>query len=337
MSLGTMFWRASHKCFYAKLDGKFKRLSPDKEDAEKLYQVLLVEHGTKDPTVADGVCMYLEWLKKAKAPSTHAKKKRTLDTLVAVHGAMKASQLEPSHLKSWEDKSFPKAGPTTVHDRLTTVKSAWRWLSKQNRRVTNLIEDVEKPTPEMREFFLLPDQWPALLDACSKTVRPVIEFMLRSGARPQEACRITIDQWKGDHVAIRATLAKGKVKSRQIMVPTDVIPLVVKQIGTRKTGHIFLNSKGKPWNKSSFNCAFRRLKVKLNMPELCAYTMRHSFAAGMVASGVHMEHVAKLMGHKDTSMVYKRYGHLDKQHDLLRRAIDVVLIPSNAGTPTCAS
>ena len=180
---------------------------------------------------------------------------------------------------------------------------------------------MTKPTPEMREFFLLPNQWPDLLNACGKASRPVVEFMLRSGARPQEAARVEISQWQKDHFAIRATSAKGKVRARQILVPTDIIPLVEAQIGGRKSGPIFLNTKGKPWNKSSFNCVFRRLKKKLNMPELCAYTMRHSFAAGRVAAGVHLETVAKLMGHSTTAMVYKRYGHMDQQHDLLRKAI----------------
>jgi len=322
MGLGVMFWRTSHSCWYAKLDGKFKRLSPCEVDSQQLYQVLLVEYGTKDPTVADGVCMYLDWLRRTKAATTHAKKKRTLDTLVAVHGATKASSLEPQHLFSWVDKTFPNAGPTTVNDRLGTVMTAWRWLAKQNRRFVNLIGDVEKPTPEMREFYLTRDQWPKLLAACSKTARPVIEFMLRTGARPQEASRVEISQWKKDHFQIQATKAKGKKRARQILVPSTFIPTVESQIGDRTSGHAFLNSRGKPWCKSSFNCVFRRLKVKLGWPELCAYTMRHSFAADRVAAGVHMEVVAKLMGHSTTAMVYKRYGHLDTQHDLLRKAIE---------------
>ena len=321
MALGTMFWRTSYECWYCKIDGKFKRLSPGEEDAKQLYQALLIEHGKKDPTVADGVFLYLEWAKRTKAASSLEKKLATLGTLVELFGDVKASELEPQHLTNWVDKKFPNAGPTTINDRLSTVMSAWRWLVKHNNRVVNLIDQMEKPACLMREFFLPQDQWPTLLNACSSSARPVVEFMLRCGARPQEASRVDISQWKADHFAIRATDAKGKVRARQILVPTEIIPLVVAEIGSRTTGKVFLNRDGIPWNKSSFNCIFRRLKKKLNMPELCAYTMRHSFAAGLVAMGVHLETVAKLMGHSTTAMVYKRYGHMDRQHDLLRKAI----------------
>ena len=321
MAIGTMFWRATHKCWYVKIDGKFKRLSPDQEDAEQLYRVLLVEHGTNEPTVADAVTMYLAWHQKTRAETSYVKKKAQLDTLVKLYGGMKATDIEPQHIHNWVHMAFPNAGPTTVNDRMSTVMGVWRWLATNNKRVKNQIEGMEKPTCEMREFFLTKDQWPRLLAACSKSARPVIEFMLRTGARPQEASRVEISQWHEDHFQIQATKAKGKKRARQILVPSTLIPLIESQIGDRTSGHVFLNSRGKPWCKSSFNCVFRRLKVKLGWPELCAYTMRHSFAADRVASGVHMEVVAKLLGHSTTAMVYKRYGHLDTQHELLRAAL----------------
>jgi len=321
MSIGQMFFRSDRGCWYCKVDGKFKRLSPCEEGSKQLYQILLIEHGKKDPTVADGAFLYLEWQKKTKAATSYAKKKATLDTLVDLCGNLKASDLEPSHLTNWVAKKFPCANSTTVNDRLTTVKSAWKWLAENNKRITNLIAKMSKPACKMREFYVPEDQWPTLLAACSKTARPVIEFMLRTGARPQEAMRVQIDQWKKDCFQIRASQAKGGKKARQILVPSHTIGLVETQIGGRTLGHVFLNRDGLPWNKSSVNCVFRRLKVKLGMPELCAYTLRHSFAAAMVSRGIQMEVVAKLLGHTSTRMVYQRYGHLDSQHDLLRAAL----------------
>ena len=322
MSVGQMFFRSDRSCWYCKIDGKFKRLSPCEDDSKQLYQILLIEHGKKDPTVADGAFLYLEWVKKYKALTSYEKKKATLDTLVDLYGNLKASDLEPSHLNNWVAKRFPKANPTTVNDRFTTVKSAWKWLAEENKRIDNQIAKMKKPACQIREFYVPEAQWRTLLAACSKTAKPIIEFMLQTGARPQEAMRVQIDQWKKDQFQIRASQAKGGKKARQILVPSKVIPLVEKQIANRTSGHVFLNRAGRPWNKSSLNCIFRRLKTKLNMPELCAYTMRHSFAAAKVAKGIQMEVVAKLLGHTSTRMVYQRYGHLDQQQDLLRAALE---------------
>ena len=321
MTIGAMFWRNSHRCWYAKVDGKFRRLSPCPEDAKQLYQGLMVEHGSKDPTVADAVCLYLDWVRRTKSPVTYRKSKRTLDMFAARYGTTKASQIAPKHLFAWADSAFPYAGATTVNDRLGAVMTAWRWLARQDRKFVSLIDKVERPSREMREWYLPKTEWPTLMKACSPSSRPIIEFMLRTGARPQEACRLTVEQWDSNHFQIRATLAKGKRRSRQIMVPTDVIPMVVDQIAGRKSGVVFLNSQGRAWTKDSLNCVFRRLKIKLKMPELCAYALRHSFAAERVSAGVHLEVVAKLMGHANTDQVYRRYGHLDKQTALLRAAI----------------
>ncbi len=84
---------------------------------------------------------------------------------------------------------------------------------------------------------------------------------------------------------------------------------------------MFTNQKGRPWTKSSLNCAARRVKKKLKMPDFCAYTCRHSFAADRVSAGVEIAVVAKLMGHTTTHMVYTRYGHLDSQDQRMLAAL----------------
>ena len=82
----------------------------------------------------------------------------------------------------------------------------------------------------------------------------------------------------------------------------------------------FGTARGVPWTKDAVNCRFKRLKQEFNMPELCAYTLRHSFAYAKLSSGVDSILVAKLMGHADTRMLETRYGHIEKNVDVMLKA-----------------
>ena len=53
------------------------------------------------------------------------------------------------------------------------------------------------------------------------------------------------------------------------------------------------------------------------MPELCSYTLRHSFATRMLQAGVDSHVVAKLMGHTSTRMLEQRYSHIDSKPGFL--------------------
>ena len=71
----------------------------------------------------------------------------------------------------------------------------------------------------------------------------------------------------------------------------------------------------------------RRLKKKLNIPELCAYMCRHSFAHANLVQGGDPLAVAKAMGHRDTKMIATRYGHVEKSLDYLKRGTTLKINP----------
>jgi integrase len=73
---------------------------------------------------------------------------------------------------------------------------------------------------------------------------------------------------------------------------------------------IFLNAGG-DWRKSEQTRpiaeAVRRAKIK---PSIGFYGLRHTWASLAVMAGMPLLVVAKNLGHSDTRMVEKHYGHL---------------------------
>lgn len=322
MALGKMFFRTALKCFYCKIDGKLTRLSPDKEDAELLYAQLVAEHGSVAvPNVRDIVAIYLG--RKQLEPTTIAKKKTILMTLVGMHGDLKAKDLEPRHVEEWVAKCYPNANPTTKRDRIAEAQAAWKYAVDHGLLAKNRIACVEKPTPSQREHFVPFAEWPRYLDACrNQRLRLLMEFMLYTGARAQETAILTVDDWQGDRFSLPKARAKGRRRGRLILVPQFLIPKIESQIAEVGTGSVFVNTRGVPYRKNSLNCAFRQLKKRLKDDKLCATSCRHSFATWKVSQGVPLEIVAKLLGHANVQMVYSRYARFAKI-DILTNAVNV--------------
>lgn len=114
----------------------------------------------------------------------------------------------------------------------------------------------------------------------------------------------------------------------------DEALVIVKRLAERyPTGKLFRNSDGEPWNHDSIKGRFARLKRLLELPNLTATTLRHSFAHHRLTSGQDALTVSKLMGHVDTRMIATRYGHLDANVEYMQAAANAAVFPS---VPTVA-
>jgi len=66
---------------------------------------------------------------------------------------------------------------------------------------------------------------------------------------------------------------------------------------------------------------FERLSEKVGR-KVCSYDFRHTWATRALKAGVPAAHVAAMLGHSSTAMVFKHYGHLGEEVELLRGHAD---------------
>jgi integrase len=150
-----------------------------------------------------------------------------------------------------------------------------------------------------------------LINACDQDFRKLVQAGLETGARYGELAALQVQDFNPDTgtVAIRQSKA-GKARH---VVLTDEGAAFFKQVCTGRPGSeiMFPKANGGPWLKSHqkrpIADACEHAKIK---PPIGFHGLRHTWASLAVMAGVPLLVVAKNLGHSDTRMVEKHYGHL---------------------------
>lgn len=335
MRLPKPWQRKDTGVWYVQIGKKQINLGRDKKKAETKANQLIREAMRNEGvapaggyTVGEIVASYKSWLEKNRAPTTASVLGGVLDRFLSAAKCsdLPAHKLTPPIVQVFIDSHPADTSPTTIHTYITNIGGMMNWAVKYGMAESNPIEKMPKPTPRVRQDFLTADQFAVLLDiphdaAFSDWVR----VMLETGARAQEMFKLRSEHYSNGRFTLAIEDSKGKKRSRVIYCPPAAAAIVERLIAENGPGPIFLNSQGQPWNSQAIVQRMRRLKKKLGLPKLCATMLRHSFAHYRLTQGQDPVIVAKLMGHVDTKMIAKRYGHLEGSQFLAEKANELTM------------
>jgi integrase len=319
------FFRRFTKTWYVTIGGKQISLGSDEQQAFEQYHEIMAGRGrsqTVFPSVAHLFDAYLTWLQKNRSQGTYAKALHDL-TLFAKHlgSGFAISKLVPIHVTQWLEL-HDGWSPSTGNDAVSIIQRAFTWAVNRGHVAHSPISAVEgKPSRARREIVFTDDQWTELRsNGADQEFGDLLDFMWDTGCRPLEARTI-----RADHIDLKNTMivfppsqAKGKRNERVIFLPEKALAICKRLVAAHPKGPIFRNTHGRPWTKDSINCRFQRLRQKLKRP-LCAYAIRHSYAAGGLKRGMDSLTLAQIMGHSDTTMLSKHYAHLARNPNYLRQ------------------
>lgn len=149
--------------------------------------------------------------------------------------------------------------------------------------------------------------------------RNVMQFLFWSGARHGEALALEKRDLDLPYVTIRRTLTVDANVTqtpktggaRKILLPSKAVEAIVNQLPLAKGERIFErpNRRGKMNSNSIPKVAWRKALTELGLPYMRPYVTRHSFVSWMLMSGESDWKVAQHVGHKNTQMIQKVYGH----------------------------
>jgi integrase len=162
-----------------------------------------------------------------------------------------------------------------------------------------------------------------LLNACDPDFRRLVQAALGTGARYGELTGLRASDFNPDSGTIHVRTSKSG-KGRHIVLNDEGVALF-RSLTAGKPGSAVLLTKadGSPW-KTSHQArpmaeACKQAKIA---PPVPFHVLRHTWASHTAMAGGPLMVVARNLGHSDTRMVEKHYGHLAPSYvaDAIRAA-----------------
>ncbi len=235
--------------------------------------------------------------------------------------AFTVDDLRPAHVTDWLKKQS-KWSSTTKHGAVRAIRTCFRWHWLEGRIPQYPLNGLKAPRPRRRETIVTPQEFTEVITQVKdEKFRSLLQFFYLTGCRPQEATKLQKKhvQLELNRIVFPPSLSKGQEYPRVIYLSEDARKIVAELCAHRKgpDDFVFRNAYGKPWNKNSIRCRFRRLRSKIG--PMCAYHLRHSFATNALQR-LDPITVSILMGHSDPSTVARTYQHLAKDPVFLTEA-----------------
>jgi integrase len=162
-----------------------------------------------------------------------------------------------------------------------------------------------------RVRYLQVDECRRLLNACPPDFRALVRGALATGCRYGELCRLEVRDFNRDTGTLLVRESKSG-KPRHVPLDDEAAAFVGTIIAGRPgVEQVFRRADGGAWGKSHQArplleaCHAARIE-----PAASFHILRHTWASHRVMKGAPLMVVAQVLGHSDTRMVEKHYGHL---------------------------
>ena len=305
------------------------------------------EYPTAPLTVKEALEAYLEWLAAHGKAGASARNRAENDILPQL-GEIEVGRLTTKALRQWlfdvsvrPRRVRGKAGkPATSLERPTTEEDKRRRRSSANRSLTILKAALNrafhekqvssdsawrsvKPFREaelVRLRYLTKDEARRLFNAAPSDFRLLVNAALLTGCRYGELLRLHVADFNRDTGTLLIRRSKSG-KPRHVIL-TDEGAAFFEQTCAGRTGDdvMLLKTDGSAWGTSHqarpMLEACRKARI---CPPLNFHQLRHTYASHMVMDGVPLIVVARNLGHSDTRMAERHYGHLS--NDFMARTI----------------
>ena len=207
---------------------------------------------------------------------------------------------------------------------LTSLKAALNLALKECRysgpapwREVKKFKDVGRA----RIRFLTVQEQRRLVNVCPDGFKQLVQAALYTGCRYSELCRLRVRDFNPTGKTVFIEKSKGG-KPRHIALTEEAADWFTEQIAGRAATESLLrkpSAKGKARKYQEDPLAWGPHDQKKAMAAACTgakieplgfHELRHTYASGLVNAGVPLAYVAAQLGHTDTTMVEKFYGHL---------------------------
>ena len=167
-----------------------------------------------------------------------------------------------------------------------------------------------KPFPKVnrsRAAYLTLAQCKRLINAADADFRKLARAALETGARYSELGRLRVEDYNPDSGTLHIRLSKSG-ESRHVILTEDGQAFFAQLVAGRGGSERMLGREWRPSEQGRPMVATCK-KARID-PPVGFHQLRHTWASHAVMGGMPLPVVARNLGHVDTRMVERHYGHL---------------------------
>ena len=183
--------------------------------------------------------------------------------------------------------------PKTFHRIISTLSSFYRYLYSQEVVTTNPVIGIDRPRIKQQEVkYLKHNQVLRLIDSI-EDIRDklIVRTIYATGVRVSELCNINIEDIDFDEHTIRIR-GKGD-KIRTVFIDDETLGELMKFIGTRIVGPLFVGQQGKHISSRAIQHIFKHYAPQGITP----HKIRHSYASELYKRSKNLRVVQENLGH----------------------------------------
>ena len=304
-----------------------------------------IPHSGAGPyTVENCITEYLAWLEGNRKSASDAKWRAEALILPSL-GRIDCAKLTTKQLREWRDtlaaspprlrskKTEPQKYRDTQADdpaearrrrrasanrTLTILKAAfnraWREQKIENDKAWRALEPFEA-ADAARVRYLKVEECQRLIGACPADFRKLVQAALMTGCRFGELATLQVSDFNSDAGTLHIRTSKSG-KGRHVILTEEGSEFFrALAAGQARETRLLTKEDGSPWLKSHQSrpmaAACRAAEIA---PPINFHALRHTYASLSVMNGAPLMVVARNLGHADTRMVEKHYGHLSDSY-----------------------
>ncbi|MGB7201478.1 MAG: tyrosine-type recombinase/integrase [Pyrinomonadaceae bacterium] len=326
----------------------------DAETVERAYQTQLakgevgIEPKKDGPNFKDAVTEFLEWSASRQAPNTTKRYVVATKALIKFFGDLKVDRISVSDVENFITKRSkehcaprgvkPKGAPpprkiqkkiiskATVNKELACLKKMFSRLVAANTVSSNPVKQVEFFDENSESGRVLNYEEERLyLMAASQPLQDYAAILVETGLRPDELCRLTVQDVSIPDKTLFVRKGKTKAATRSVPLTERASLILAARIEKAKGRFLFAGGKGGKdidspavkFNNAHYG-ALKRSKIDLGNRSgtngtCTVYSFRHTFATRFLESNGDLLTLAAILGHSSLRMVM-RYAHPSDMH-----------------------
>jgi integrase len=315
----------------------------EEADGERILSFAQAQRAARGPraargglTVADVIAAYLDYLRGdgRSAHSLEDARRRVAAHILPSLGGVKVSALTPEQLRRWRDALASTAArvrtPRGTEQRYRTSDSrarrnsadrTWKILrAALNRAFQDGKIETDHAWRKVKGFrgvdtarvrYLSTVDAKRLVNAAGAEFQPLLQAALVTGCRYGELTGLTVADFNPDARTLAIHTSKAG-KPRHVVLTDEGVALFAALTAGRSGADLILRrSNGEPWRASNQGRLMREACERAKItPAISFHGLRHTVASLAVMNNMPLTVVARNLGHANTKMVEKFYGHL---------------------------